>query len=205
MTPELEPLRVVGLCGSLRAKSHTRAALAVALQGAARAGAETTLVDLRDFELPLQDGSGADEGPEAVRLQEAVKDAQGLIWATPEYHGGYSGVLKNALDLLGFDEVEGKVVGLVGVAGGAMGGFGPVTALRDVGRSLHAWVVPTQALVPHARKVFDENGAPTDPRIAARLEAVGAEVARFARLHRAAEDDAFVTCWEEAVENPGGG
>jgi len=64
-----------------------------------------------------------------------VKRAQGILLATPEYHGGYSGVLKNALDLMGFDEFEGKMIGLVGVSGGNMGAFGALSSLRSVGRA----------------------------------------------------------------------
>ncbi len=43
---------------------------------------------------------------------EEVAGAQGIILGTPEYHGSFSGVLKNALDLMGFDEFEGKMIGL---------------------------------------------------------------------------------------------
>jgi len=54
-------------------------------------------------------------------LREEVKQAHGIILGTPEYLGSYSGVLKNALDLMGFEEFEGKMLGLLGVSGGAMG------------------------------------------------------------------------------------
>lgn len=66
-----------------------------------------------------------------------------------------SGVLKNALDLMGFDEFMGRVVGLIAVSGGELGGFGPLAGLRNVCRALHAWVVPEQALVPRAWDAFD--------------------------------------------------
>src|SRR5579862_5781169 len=100
-----EKLRVVGICGSLREQSYTRMALAVSLQGAKEAGAETQLMDLRDYDLIFCDGGDTEELPAGVlRLCEDVKNAKGIILATPEYHGGYSGVLKNALDLMGFDE-----------------------------------------------------------------------------------------------------
>jgi FMN reductase len=66
-------------------------------------------------------------------LREEVNQGQGIILGTPEYHGGYSGVLKNALDLMGFEKFEEKMLGLVGVSGGAMGAFGPMNSLREVG------------------------------------------------------------------------
>ena len=157
--PSGEKLRIVGICGSLRSGSYTRRALAVALRGAVEAGAETQLIDLRDYKLVFCDGGDSDDMPkDVVRLRDEVKRAQGVILATPEYHGGYSGVLKNALDLMGFDEFEGKMIGLVGVSGGTLGASGALSALRSVGRALHAWVVPEQATVANVDEVFDEKG-----------------------------------------------
>jgi len=199
-------MRVVGICGSLRKGSHTRRALAVALRGAADAGADTQLIDLRDYKLVFCDGGDSDDvPPDVLRLREEVKRAQGIILATPEYHGGYSGVLKNALDLMGFDEFEGKMIGLVGVSGGGMGAFGALSALRSVGRALHAWVVPEQAAVPNVDEVFDEQGNCRDQTIEKRLKAVGRQVTKFAALHNSAQAREFLQLWEAAAENPGGG
>src|ERR1035438_2443 len=155
-----DEVRVVGICGSLRKKSYTRLALKLALRGAEEAGAVSKLIDLRDYQLVFCDGGDSgDRLPKDVeRLCEEVKRAQGILLATPEYHGGYSGVLKNALDLMGFDEFEGKMIGLVGVSGGNMGAFDALSALRSVGRALHAWVVPEQAAVTNVDEVFDDKG-----------------------------------------------
>ena len=68
-------------------------------------------------------------------------------------------MLKNALDLMGFDEFEGKMIGLVGVSGGAMGAFEALNSLRNIGRALHAWVVPEQAAVPEAGRYSNASGA----------------------------------------------
>lgn len=194
--------RIVALAGSLSETSTTRMALAVALRGAAEHGAETELVDLRDFDLPPCDGSG-EYGPEAERLARLVRAADGVLLGTPEYHGGYSGVLKNALDLMGFQEFQGKMVGLVAVSGGALGGTAPLAGLRGVARAVHAWVVPKQASVPHAHRQFGADGEPLDGALARRLMEVGEQVARFAALHRSDEARAFLEAWETAVENPG--
>jgi FMN reductase len=196
-------IRVAGLCGSIRPGSYTRMALAIALRGAAQAGAVTELIDLRDYKLPFA-GSGADAGPDAERLSAAVKAADGLILGTPEYHGSVSGVLKNALDLMGFEEFEGKMVGLVGVSGGQMGGLNALGSLRNIGRVLHAWVVPEQVSVPEAWKVFDQEGHLSDKRLEERLVEVGQQVARFARLHKCSEALEFLKNWEAAPANPGG-
>jgi NAD(P)H-dependent FMN reductase len=178
-------------------------AVTTALRGAAELGAITELVDLHEYHLPFADG-GDDATPDMVRLRAQVKQADGIILGTPEYHGSFSGVLKNALDLMGFDEFEGKMVGLVGVSGGAMGAFDAMNSLRNIGRALHAWVIPEQVAVPSARKVFDKTGKITDQELEARILAVGRQVARFARLHKCEQAMEFLKKWEEAPTNPGG-
>jgi len=202
-----QSIQVVGICGSIRKGSYSRMALRVALEGAKEAGAATRLLDLSDYKLIFCDGK-EDESkyPQDVfRLREDVRAANGILLATPEYHGGYSGVLKNALDLMGFEEFEGKMLGLVGVSGGRMGAFGAMNSLREVGRALHAWVIPEQASIPEAWKVFDETGAPKDSGLEKRLKGVGRQVARFAWLHTSQSAQEFLQAWENAPENPGGG
>jgi FMN reductase len=206
MTKQQGPVHIAGICGSMRKGSYTRRALALALRGAEETGAQTELIDLRDYRVIFCDGK-EDESlyPEDVfKLREAVRRAQGIILATPEYHGGYSGVLKNALDLMGFEEFEGKMLGLVGVSGGRLGAFGAMHSLRDVGRALHAWVIPEQASVPQAWQVFDEQGHCNDAETEKRLKEVGRQVVRFACLHTAEQAGEFLREFESAVENPGG-
>ncbi|NUP99115.1 MAG: NAD(P)H-dependent oxidoreductase, partial [Armatimonadetes bacterium] len=117
------PLRVVGLVGSLRSGSFTRAVVELALVGAAELGAETTLMDLNEFRLSFC-GLTPEHPEEVQRLRDLTRAAHGIILGSPEYHGSYSGVLKNALDLMSFEEFEGKMLGLVGVGGGALGAAG---------------------------------------------------------------------------------
>jgi NAD(P)H-dependent FMN reductase len=112
--------------------------------------------------------------------------------------------LKNALDLMGFEEFEGKMLGLVGVSGGAMGAFGAMNSLREVGRALHAWVVPDQASIPQAWQEFDETGKLRDPKLEERVRQVGRQVARFAYLHLSCQANEFLQKWEKSLENPGG-
>ena len=202
-----EPIvRVGGIAGSLRQGSYTRMAVETALRGAAETGAEIEYIDLREFDLPLCNGSkdAADYPPGVARFRDRVKGVRGLILGTPEYHGGVSGVLKNALDLMGFDEFEGKMLGLVGVGGGALGAFDALNTLRNVGRALHAWVVPQQAAIAEAWKVFGPNGEVRLPGLEKRLLDVGREVARFGRLHGCEEHSRFLKEWESAQPNPGG-
>ncbi len=204
--PKKDPVLVVGICGSLRSGSYTLSAVKIALQGAEEVGAQTRLIDLRDYRLVFCDGKEDESGyPEDVyRLRREVKEARGIILGTPEYHGGFSGVLKNALDLMGFDEIEGKMLGLVGVSGGALGAVHALSSLRAIGRALHAWVIPEQAAISEAWKVFDESGNLKDSAVEKRIKDVGRQVARFAYLHTSEKALDFLRAWEGAPENPGG-
>jgi len=179
-------------------------ALAVALRGAAETGASTQLLDLTEYELMFAGREGEAEPESVAVLRRQVKEADGIVLGTPEYHGSFSGVLKNALDLMGFSEFEGKMLGLVGVSGGKMGAFDALNSLRNIGRALHAWVVPEQASIPEAWNVFDDAGNVKDKTVEERLLSVGRQVGRFARLHKCAEAREFLKRWEAAPVNPGG-
>jgi FMN reductase len=178
-------IEVAGICGSLRKDSLTRMALQIALEGAKEVGAQIRLINLSDYQLIFCDGKDDESSyPEDVfRLREEVAAAQGIILATPEYHGGYSGVLKNALDLMGGAQFKGKVTGLLGVSGGSMGAFGALNGLREVCRSLHAWVIPEQVAIPDVWEAFDGFGRLKNAEFEKRLKEVGRQVTRFAYLH----------------------
>lgn len=180
-----EETHIVALCGSLRAKSYTEMALNVALQGAREFGVTTECICLRDYELIFCAGNEDDSllTEDVFKLRSKVKSAHGIILGTPEYHGSYSGVLKNALDLMSFDEFEGKMLGLLGVAGGGVGAIDALTGLRTVGRALHAWVLPEQVAIPQVYRVFDADGNCKDEKLEKRILEMGHKVARFAKLH----------------------
>lgn len=199
-------IKVLGISGSLRPGSYTRKAVRIALEGAREAGAETLLLDLREYDLPFSSGNPRERNyPEDVyRLREEIRNADGVILGSPEYHGGMSGVLKNALDLMGFKEFEGKLIGLVGVSGGVMGASNALVSLRNVGRALHAWVIPEQVSIPRAWQKFNQDGSLKDEGLRDRLRRVGEQVAHYSSLHALDQEQAFVKEWEIAPANPGG-
>ena len=180
---------ISGICGSLNPDSATRRALRLALEGASRAGAQTQLLDLRDFDLPFaESGFTAAQFPDVARFNQLVRQSDGLIWATPEYHGSFSGALKNALDLGSFPEYEGKMIGLLGTAAGQIGAINALSQLRTIGRQLHAWVLPHQVSVARAYAAFDENGRLSDEKLAASVAKLGSEVAQWAAHHAGARN-----------------
>ena len=174
---------VVALCGSLRQGSSTHAALRIALSAAKDAGAEVELLELGEYDLVFQGSVAESDYPPGVfKLREKVKRAHGILLGSPEYHGSFSGVLKSALDLMGFDEFENKVIGLVGVSGGRMGAVNALSMLRTVGTALHAWVVPNDVSIPNSSEAFDADGNLYDAELTARVKAVGEQVTKFAAL-----------------------
>lgn len=120
----------------------------------------------------------------------------------PEYHGSFSGVLKNTFDLRGTEEFKSKVVGLLGVSGGAMGGLSAVGPLRDVFRSLHAWVLPDQALVPQVWKEFNDDGSCKNEGIDRRLKELGKSTVKFSHLLTNNKAQEFLKMMETAVYQP---
>jgi len=199
-------LAIVGLGGSLARVSRSRAGLEVALGGAAEAGAETTLLDLRELDLPMYSPERDAAPPaSAVRLIETCYRADGMLWSSPMYQGTISGAFKNALDwlhVLGSRDppfLHDKVVGLISAAGGTQG-LQAINTMEFATRALRAWAVPYVVPVPVAARAFDADGRVHDDGVAAQLRMLGGEVVRVAR--RFADDGSFgnpVEC-EEAAE-----
>jgi NAD(P)H-dependent FMN reductase len=109
-----DSIRITGVCGSLSADGATRKALEIALKGAAEYNAETALLELRDFNLVFYGSVPQDEyPPDVLQLRQALRDSQGIILATPEYHGSLTGALKNMLDLMSIEDFETKIIGRV--------------------------------------------------------------------------------------------
>ncbi len=188
---------MVGICGSLVPGGATQKVVSLALIGASEYGVTTKLIDLRDYELVFcGQVAEADYPPDVFRLRQEVSEAQGIILGTPEYYGSLSGVLKNALDLMGPDQFEGKVVGLVGVAGGHTGAINSLNTMRAIGRNLHAWVVPQEVSVANTGELFDEDGSLKDPALDQRLRDLGQVMARLAILQQRIRQDEFIQLWE---------
>ncbi len=191
------PLRILAVCGSLAPGSRTSKALACALRGAAEHNVETQLIELGDYELVFYGQVPPEDYPaDVARLREEVGAAQALIVGTPEYYGGMTGALKNALDLVGADALRGKIVGMVGIAGGASGAVNTLNAMRIIGRNLHCWVLPQEVSVANASQVIDPDGTIKDLDIKERLLALGRQVAQFAVLQHRIRQDEFMQLWE---------
>lgn len=183
MTP-----RVLAFAGSTRRDSFNKKLVRVAAGGARDAGADVTVIDLRDYPLPLYDGDlEAEHGlPEhAVRIKELFLAHQGLLIAAPEYNGSITPVLKNAIDWVsrpGAGEkplqcFDGKVAALMSTSPGGLGGLRGLAAVRSILGGIRVLVLPQQVAVPQAHEAFDARGGLTDAKRRAAVEALGAAVA----------------------------
>lgn len=169
-------IKIVGINGSLRPGSYSAMALEVAISRVGALGVETEIIDLRKLSLPFcNGGDDYSDYPDVAKMQQTVKSAAGLILATPEYHGSVSGVMKNALDLMSFEELSGKVAGLISVLGG-QSNSNALNDLRIILRWVHAWVIPEQIGLGQAWKVFNEDGKILDEKLSQRFDAFAASL-----------------------------
>ncbi len=174
-------VHVLGLGGSLRPESNSLIALEDALRLAAEAGAETTLVSVRDLALPIYNPTlSADEQPAALRrLLDQVRAADAFIFCSPTYHGTVSGAVKNVLDALNGlarDQpryLGGKPVGLMALGGGSA--MNTINALAHATRALNGLATTTVVTVPGAA-VDPVTRQITDPLVRQRLATMVSEV-----------------------------
>jgi FMN reductase len=179
---------VVGLGGTVRPGSSSERALIKSLAAAAAAGARTELFGGAFLaQLPIYNPHAPGCGGEAERFLEAMRAADGVIVATPGYHGSISGLVKNALDVLeGLREdarpyLHGRAVGCIVAASGAQAAGSTLAAVRSIVHALRGWPTPFGATLAGGG-LFDDEGEFNDARDAWQVETVAQQVVEFARL-----------------------
>lgn len=177
---------IVAIGGTTRPGSTTERALRVCLSAAEARGAEGVLLGGAELMLPLYEYGQHQRSPAMRHLIEQVRRADGLILASPGYHGTMSGLVKNALDyvedLRGDTRpyFDGRAVGCVGVAFGWQAAVNTMTALRNVVHALRGWPTPAGAALNSSSPLFDEQGRCTDDHARQQLELIGNQVLDFA-------------------------
>lgn len=193
--PGASPPRLLAFAGSLRNGSYNRRLIPVLAEGARAAGAEVTLIELRDYALPIYDGDiEAAAMPDAARaLQALMSEHDGLLISTPEYNGSMPALVKNTLDWISRPLPDGrsgttlftdKVAGIVAASPGALGGLRSLLVLRDALAKLGLIVVPQQAAVSHAADKLPESGVLTDDKAREGVHKVAAAVVRQLAVYR---------------------
>jgi FMN reductase len=191
----MHQLRIVGVGGSTRPDSSSEIALRIALKACALAGAETTLLSASALALPFYDPGRAGDSTAATAYLNAIRSADGLIISSPGYHGGISGLIKNAIDWLeelAQDQrpyVDALPVGCISVAGGAQTSVAAMASLRTVVHTLRGFPTPLGVAINAVPGLFLA-GDCTDPAVREQLCLLGSQVAGYAawvRTARAAE------------------
>ncbi|GAB1807539.1 NADPH-dependent FMN reductase [Priestia megaterium] len=112
---------------------------------------QSSFLDLSQLSLPIFTGEPHQyETEEVQELIEKIEKADGILLATPEYHGTMSGALKNAFDFLNSAYFAHKPVALLAVSGGGKGGINALNNLRTVTRALYANVLSKQLVLDPA-------------------------------------------------------
>lgn len=162
--------------GSTRQQSLNRRLARAAADIARSAGAETTLLELSDFDIPLYNADLESQGTPAdvVRLKEILQAHAGWIVCSPEYNGSYTALLKNTIDWAsspvaghpvwsdGTLPFRGKVVGMLSASPGGLGGLRSQSHLAPLLLNLECWLAPQAFALGHAGSAFDEAGALVD-------------------------------------------
>ncbi|MGY2876495.1 FMN reductase [Marmoricola sp. URHA0025 HA25] len=181
---------IVGLGGTLSERSTSERALRHALAGAAALGARTRLFAAEALDLPMYTPDRSTRTPAASALVAALAEADGVIIASPGYHGGISGLVKNALDYiedLRDDHrpyLDGRAVGCIVCAYGWQATTTTLMSLRSTVHALRGWPTPLGVTINSAQTLFDDNGLPVDARCSEQLTALSHQVLEFVGARR---------------------
>ena len=161
--------KILAFAGSTRTNSYNKMLVRNAAHIAEQQGATVTLLDLRDYPMPLYDGdletnSGIPSC--ALELRNLMKENHGILLSCPEYNSAISAVLKNAIDWISrtvpgdppLVAFSGKTAALLAASPGAMGGIRTLASVRSILANLGMIVIPKQYAHGNAQDSFDADG-----------------------------------------------
>lgn len=171
-TPSATPSKLLLFAGSTRQASFNRKLAQAAANQARAAGADVTLVELADFDIPIYNADLEARGTPAdvMKLKQIMFEHPAWIICSPEYNGSYTALLKNTIDWAsspvksdpvwqdGFKSFTGKVVGVLSASPGALGGLRSQSHLVPLLLNLQCWVAPKAFALGKAGEAFDGEG-----------------------------------------------
>ncbi|MFT4053616.1 MAG: NAD(P)H-dependent oxidoreductase [Novosphingobium sp.] len=179
--------KVVGLGGTFRQASSSERIVRAVLAECERLGADCVMFDGPTLaRMPHFNSEDPARTSEQTELLEQVRGADAIVIGSPGYHGGYSGLVKNAIDLLEDLRADvrpywdGRPVGIVVTAAGWQGCGTTLSALRDVVHAMRGWPTPAGITINSVeQRPFDENGSIVEPRVAAAVTAQAQQIMTF--------------------------
>ena len=187
MSTERQPL-IVGIGGTTRADSSSERVLRLALADAAQAGAKVEMFSGESIDLPMYAPESDERSNAAQRLIAALRQADGVIIASPGYHGSISGLLKNALDYVedlredSFPYLEGRAVGIIVCASGWQATGTTVVALRSIVHALRGWPTPMAVAINSSGSTFAPDGSLADAVCGDQVRLLSSQVVEFANM-----------------------
>jgi len=189
MSSATSPL-VVGIGGTMRAGSTSEQVLRLALAAVERAGAETQLFAGAALNFPVYEPGNPTRSMAVLAMVGALRRADGIIIATPSYHGSISGFVKNALDYV--EDMrddpkpyfDGRAVGCIVCADGAQSLGSTLMALRSIVHALRGWPTPFAAAINSRPSPFVGNANSLPAEMLHTLELVAQQVVEFAQMRR---------------------
>ncbi|MCG9767119.1 NAD(P)H-dependent oxidoreductase [Pseudoalteromonas sp. CO348] len=180
--------KIIALAGSLRKDSYNQLLIQAAANFALESGAEVEVIKLQDLDIPMFDedleAQGTPKG--AQLLKDKLRDADGILLASPEYNGSFTAVLKNAIDWASRTEqgavpaFRNKIVALYAASPGGLGGLRGLNHVRDVLSGIGSLVLADQLAVPSAFNVFDDQGKIKDPELAEKVSSLALQLVSVA-------------------------
>ncbi|VVC05519.1 NADPH-dependent FMN reductase [uncultured archaeon] len=182
--------KILAFAGSTRTDSFNKKLVKIAAAGAMESNADVTVIDLRDFALPLYDGDlEQQEGipSNAQKLKDLMLSHQGFLISSPEYNSSISGVLKNVIDWTSRPSkgeeplacFKGKVAGIMSASPGGLGGLRGLVHVRAILENISILVIPDQVAIAKAHEVFNSDGILKDNKQEDQVKRIGANVAKL--------------------------
>ena len=182
--------KILAFAGSTRRNSYNGQALQIAVAGARAAGADVTVVDLKDYPLPLmnEDLEREEGTPEAAtQLKQLFFENDGLLIASPEYNSSITPLLKNTIDWVSrkaegevpLQAYRGKVAALLSASPGGLGGLRGLVHVRSILSNIQVTVLPNQIAISNAAQAFDDEGKLQDASLQQNVENLGKTLAEM--------------------------
>lgn len=185
-------VRIAVVAGSTRNGSYNIMLAKAASKRLEAQGAEVTWIDLASYDLPLYSAEiEAERFPvDARRLKDLLVEQDGVLFASPEYNGSVSPLLKNAIDwasrptgeegMVALTAYRGKAAAIMSASLSPFGGLRGLMNLRQILTTVQMLVIPDQVVLPNAHLAFDEEGNLKDALPASLLELTAARLVKVA-------------------------
>jgi chromate reductase, NAD(P)H dehydrogenase (quinone) len=182
--------KILAFSGSSRKGSYNKMLLRYAVEGAEKAGAKVTVIDFKDYVLPVYNGDleQAEGLPEKVKeLKQLFLEHDALLIASPEYNSMPSALLKNVIDWVSRPLTKdepflhcflGKKAALLSASIGYLGGSRGLIVLASMLRNIMVTVLPEFKMLPMAQDHFDDQGNFKEQKHADEACAIGEVLAK---------------------------